>query len=93
MAETRGLEISPEKTVLMAFPRKRKREVISVELEGKTIKESEETKFLGITINHKLHWNNHIAAIKTKAKQCNNIIKVIASWKWGGPPFFSPTNI
>ncbi|XP_057339514.1 uncharacterized protein LOC130677013 [Microplitis mediator] len=82
----RGLEISPEKTVLMVFSRKRKREVIRVKIEGKNIEESEETKFLGININNKLNWNSHISAIKTKAKQCNNIIKAVAGWKWGAHP-------
>lgn len=59
MAETRELEISPEKTILMVFSRKKKREAIRMNLQENYIKEAEETKLLGIIINNKLDCNSH----------------------------------
>lgn len=79
----RGLEITPEKTTMMVFTRRRKRDRIRVNLQRKVIGKVEENKFLGITINYELKWNIHTEIIKNEAKQCNKLMKAVSSWRWG----------
>ncbi len=81
-----GLEFSPEKTTWMLFTNKRKPKKGKLKMYGKEIQETTSTKVLGVTIDNKLLWNEHIKAKCSSAKRilmaCNSSLKK----KWGPKP-------
>ena len=44
-------------------------------LHGHNLEEVDSAKYLGVTIHHKLHWNEHISNIRTKANRTLGFIK------------------
>ena len=52
-------------------------------LDGDIIQVVEETKFLGLTFDHKLSFLPHILSLKPKCLKALDIIKVLSSTKWG----------
>lgn len=52
-------------------------------LNGKNIHQSSSLKILGILFDRTLTWNKHIAELKRQCHQRLNLIKSIASTKWG----------
>ena len=62
----------------MVFDRKRKQSVydINIKIGDKKINEVQQTKFLGIIVDNKLTWNNHISVLTTKiAKSIGILLK------------------
>ena len=67
--EESGLTLSTVKTHVIMFSRKRKWKMSRpIQVNGTDIKPREHTKFLGVTIDSKLTWNEHIKAKCKKAK-------------------------
>ena len=66
------LTLNVEKTVFMIFHPKGKKLNEQIAFENKTIKNSHETKFLGIWLNDNLSWESHIRQLSIKIKK--NII-------------------
>ncbi|KAJ8941600.1 hypothetical protein NQ318_012946 [Aromia moschata] len=63
-----GLRVNPEKADLVTFTRKRKLGPLpEITLAGKVIPYKSSSKYLGVTIDSKLNWNEHIANRTTKA--------------------------
>ena len=60
-----GLKLNIDKTKYMIFTNKR-REDIHVTIDGKRLKKSEHERFLGVIIDSKLNWTQHIKHLKTK---------------------------
>ena len=59
------------KTNFMIFGNKRFEENYMISINGMNINRVYVTKFLGVHIDSKLNWNEHISVIKTKvAKKC-----------------------
>ena len=71
------LSLNVNKTQYMVFTRKlNKIEDIVLKVEGKTIERVTQTKFLGVIIDEKLTWRNHVNYIATKiAKGIGILIK------------------
>lgn len=65
-----GLKLSTIKTTLIMFTNKRNWTLKPIKIEGETIKASNHTKFLGVTIDSKLQYKEHIKNITQRAK-CN----------------------
>ena len=72
-----------KKTVRIIF-RKRNEKPIEIMLRNEIIPSIESTKFLGITLDSRLKWEEHINKLRAKAKRALNTIKVAAGEKWGG---------
>ena len=63
------LTLNVEKTVFMLFHPKGKRLNEQITFENKIIKNSQETKFLGIWLNDNLSWESHIRQLTIKIKR------------------------
>jgi hypothetical protein len=60
-AANEGLKISPHKTAIVPFTNSRKIEGLRPLLvHGKELKMREEVKYLGVTLDSKLNWNQHL---------------------------------
>ena len=69
------LSLNIAKTHYMIFNGKKKtKHNIDVKIQGETIAECIETTFLGITIDAKLTWRNHIEKVCNKMSKCTGII-------------------
>ena len=84
-----GLPIAPEKTKLIIFDKSKnakKPEEYSIIFDNQTIKGSENIKYLGLILNYRLNWQNHINYISEKALKSLSIIKALRGTWWGGHP-------
>ena len=79
----RVLNFSTSKTVNMIF-RKRNKEPMKITLRNQIIPYQKRTQFLGMTLDIRLNWEEHIDRVRIKAKRPINITKVITGKKWGG---------
>ena len=68
----------------MVFKKKRKRneEPLEIMLRNEIITSKENTQLLGMTLDSRLNWEEHINKLRAKAKTVLNTIKVVAGKKW-----------
>ena len=88
-AEEQKLLLSPSKTVAMIFHRKSKKTFIqpkNLKLNGVEIEYSQSTKYLGILLDTKLCWKNHIEMKIQKAKRHLMMLKQSIGIRWGPQP-------
>ena len=85
-------QAKPEKTISILFTRRRKiltdGELPKLYLEGRELKREYTTKYLGITLDHKLSWSDHINGKITKAKQYMGACRTSLGGIWGPKPQF-----
>ena len=53
-------------------------------LKYKIIPSKESSQFLGMTLDSRLNWKEHVNKLRAKAKRALNFIKLVAIKKWGG---------
>lgn len=83
----RGLNISKTKTQLCIFTKKKLDPAFTrIRLNGVVIENSPLVRFLGIYLDGKLNWKEHIRITKNKAEKSVSILKAIAGFKWGAHP-------
>lgn len=84
----RGLELAPEKCVMVVFDNKVKRvdKNIKMKIENKTITVSESTKFLGMYLDRRLNWSKHINYTVDKCKSAMRILSCLRRTWWGADP-------
>ena len=82
-ADQNGFRFSTAKTVAVHFCRKRLHPDPDLFLYGTRIPVVPETKFLGVTFDHKLTFRPHLKALKAKCKKALNILKVVGHFDWG----------
>jgi len=62
-----GLNISPHKTAIVPFTNRRNTEGLGpLTLYGKELTMLNRVKYLGVTLDSKLNWNQHLQKIKRK---------------------------
>ena len=64
-----GLKFNSEKSVAIVFTRSRKTPPRALTIDGKEIAYKQEVKYLGVTLDSKLHWKTHIDDKTKKAKK------------------------
>ena len=85
--EESGLTLSTVKTHVIMFTRKRKWKMSRpIQVNGTDIKPREHTKFLGVTIDSKLTWNEHVRTKCKKAKALLMMCKRSVGPTWGLSP-------
>ena len=62
------INLNADKTKLMVFTRERK-EQVKITLDGETIEPTDDTQFLGATVQSDMRWNKHISEIETRMSQ------------------------
>ena len=81
-----GLKFNPEKSVAVIFTRRRKLPPKPLYLDGKEISYQKEVKYLGVTLDSKLHWTKHIHEKISKAKRFIANVANITRKNWGPKP-------
>ena len=79
-----GFQLSTSKTKSIVFRRKRQpSQPIKLSIKGSVIKQETSVKFLGVTFDETLSWNQHINELVGKCKKDLNILKMLSHTKWG----------
>ena len=81
-----GLQFNPDKSIAVVFTRRRKPLPRPLYIDGKEIPYRQEVKYLGVTLDSKLYWNQHIDEKLSKAKRYLHQIAVITRKNWGPKP-------
>ena len=71
------LIINLNKTHLMLFTNRKRPQTISINVNGQTINEVTETKFLGVILDNNLNWNAHIKYISKKISKSVSVLKML----------------
>ena len=81
----RNLQISPSKSSATLFTTASKEcnTVLEVKIDGEIVPTVKKPKFLGITFDNLLSFNQHASDIKTKVQGKNNVLKALAGSDWG----------
>ena len=69
-----SMEFHPQKCQLLRVTRKRQPSLFDYSIHNQNIMSTENAKYLGVNINDKLSWNNHIYSITQKANKSLNFI-------------------
>ena len=84
--KTCGLKFNPEKSVAVIFSRRRKAPPFKLRIDGGEIDFKTEVKYLGVTLDSKLHWTTHINEKLTKTKKYLGQIASMTRKNWGPKP-------
>ena len=84
--KTCGLHFNPDKSVAVVFTRRRKAPPFSLTIDGKEIAYKNEVKYLGITLDSKLHWTPHINEKLGKTKKYLGKVAAMTRNNWGPKP-------
>jgi hypothetical protein len=82
-----GLRVNPWKTALIPFTyKKRDRNITTPTLFGERLTLLMEVKYLGVILDDKLTWNQHIDSKLNRAKLCMATCRRSFGKKWGLKP-------
>ena len=83
----RKLTLATNKTKAIVFSRRRKVETIpNIIFQKCTIEVVNSFKYLGVVVNSKLSWNEHINQVCQTAQKAMNILRSLSSVRWGCCP-------
>ena len=81
-----GLSINPNKTVIVPFTKRRKLTLTNPTLNGTIINFSKEVKYLGVILDRKLNWREHLQKIQSRATKALWACKRLYGRTWGLKP-------
>lgn len=83
-AKNVGFKISKEKTKFMIFSGKKKiNRNVMILLEGSLIERVKKIDFLGVTLDEKLTWADHIKKVTLRGKKRLNVLKMLRNKRFG----------
>ena len=82
--KTKGMRFSIEKTVAIKFERRKKGEEPQLTLHGSRVQVRESTRYLGLIIDKRLNWKDHVDHLRAKCTSSVNLIKHVSHLSWGG---------
>lgn len=82
-----GLSLSPMKSNVVVFSRKKICPIIEIKINNIILDLKNQVKFLGVILDSKLNGVNHINHILTKCEKNLNIMRVLSGTWWGSHPF------
>lgn len=80
---TKGMIFSSEKTVAVKFEKRRKGNEPQLTLRGSVIEIKESTSYLGLILDKRLNWRNHVEHLRAKCTSATNLIKHLSHLSWG----------
>ena len=79
-----GFKISKDKTKYMIFTNRRKNKFENkIVIHGQYIEQVQKYKYLGMILDNKLKWNDHVNYVIERCKRRMFILKYVANTKWG----------
>lgn len=78
-----GFDITPSKSAIVIYTRRRLNYLDTITLGGMKIPWCHSYKYLGMVLDQKLTWNEHINNIQSKAEKSLNMLKVSTRRDWG----------
>lgn len=81
-----GLEISESKSHICTFTRSRYNPPTDIYFAEKRFPYRNVVKFLGVILDKKLNWKDHIHSIAIRAEKIVNLLKAFSRRKWGADP-------
>lgn len=78
-----GFRFSVDKTQVMCFSKKRVNPKVQITLYGQPLKQVLCIRFLGVWMDHKLTYGEHIQKVITKCKKAVNIMRCLIGSNWG----------
>ena len=81
-----GLKFNPEKSIAVVFTRRNKKPPFALKIDGREIEYKLEVKYLGVTLDSKLHWNKHIEEKLSKTKKYLTQVAYATRKNWGPKP-------
>ncbi|KAI5754247.1 hypothetical protein M8J77_007077 [Diaphorina citri] len=82
-SNTNGLTFSPDKTFAVNFNRKRSMNNPRLSFQNHIVRFQEGTKWLGLNLDTRMTWRNHIEQTKTKSLRAMNVMKILSNRNWG----------
>lgn len=82
-----GLEISPSKSNVIVFSRKRVTPHIRVLINNSILPNQTQIRFLGVILDSKLTWNPYVNFIINKCQAGLNTLRAVSRVWWGSHPF------
>ncbi|KAI5721707.1 hypothetical protein M8J77_024546 [Diaphorina citri] len=80
-SNTNGLTFSPDKTFAVNFNRKRSMNNPRLSFQNHIVRFQEGTKWLGLNLDTRMTWRNHIE--QTKSLRAMNVMKILSNRNWG----------
>ena len=81
--KTKGMRFSIEKTTAIKFEKRKKGEEPQLTLHGSRIQVRESTRYLGLIIDKRLNWKDHVDHLRAKCPSSVNLIKHVSHLSWG----------
>lgn len=81
-----GLNVNPSKTTLVIFTRKRNVNIKAPSLDGVQLTFSSRVKYLGVILDKKLNWSEHLEHVVNKATTALWACRRVIGGKWGLKP-------
>ena len=92
--KTKGLVVNPQKTNIMIFTKKYKPETIEpLRFEGQEISFTDTVKYLGVLLDPKLNWKQHLIDKRKKFYSSMWVCRRAIGKTWGINPQDSPVDV
>ena len=82
--KTKGMRFSIEKTVAIKFEKRKKGEEPQLTLHDSRVQVRESTCYLGLIIDKRLNWVDHVDHLRAKCTSSVNLMKHVSHLSWGG---------